>query len=161
MDKSSYVLSLAKEADTLDFGRAFSALIKAPCVVYLEGDLGAGKTTFTRGFLQGLGHEGVVKSPTYALVESYPFEKMTVHHFDLYRFADPYEWIEAGLDELVTPNSILLIEWPDKGEGVLPECDLVVSLSVQNEQRMCTIIPHTLQGKQYFSSWLTSHAEDF
>lgn len=156
-----HALCITDEAQMLRFGQSFSQKISPPCVLYLEGDLGAGKTTFTRGFLQGLGYNGVVKSPTYALVESYPFEKKTVHHFDLYRFTDPYEWVEAGLDELVLADSILLIEWPDKGFGVLPDSDLVISLSVQNQMRMCTIIPHTVRGEQYFSSWLTSHAEDF
>ena len=112
---------LANEAATLDLGEAWSSRLNAPLVIYLEGDLGAGKTTLTRGILRGLGHRGPVKSPTYAIVESYPLKPFTLHHFDLYRFTTPEEWEDAGLDELFSANSVCLIEWPQQG-GIYPAC---------------------------------------
>lgn len=84
----------------------------------------AGKTTLTRGLLRGLGYQGVVKSPTYAIVESYQLNQFTVHHFDLYRFASPNEWEDAGLDDLITNDSICLIEWPQQGGEWVPAADL-------------------------------------
>ena len=102
---------LADENDTLKLGERFAQLISPPLIIWLEGDLGAGKTTFTRGLLNALGYNGAVKSPTYNIVETYPFKGFNLHHFDLYRFQNPEEWLDAGLDELITADSIILIEW--------------------------------------------------
>lgn len=137
---------LPDEAATLALGRAAADYIRAPAVVYLNGHLGAGKTTFTRGYLQGLGHQGSVKSPTYAIVESYALPYCTVHHFDLYRFADPEEWADAGLDDLFGAHNICLIEWPSLGAGYVPAADWRISLETDGSGRRCRI--ERLGGKE-------------
>lgn len=92
--------------------------------VSLRGGLGAGKTTFVRSLLAALGHTGRVRSPTFTLHEPYEIAGLTVHHFDLYRFADPREWIDAGFDELTRGAALSLIEWPEQAQSVLPPMDL-------------------------------------
>ncbi|MDO5638722.1 MAG: tRNA (adenosine(37)-N6)-threonylcarbamoyltransferase complex ATPase subunit type 1 TsaE [Neisseria sp.] len=145
---------LPDEAATAALGASWAASLGAPLVVYLSGDLGAGKTTFTRGLLRGLGHSGAVKSPTYAIVESYPLAALTLHHFDLYRFGSPEEWEDAGLDELFDDNSVCLIEWPQQAAGFVPPADLTVALGHAETGRMCTLTAHTHQGKKSLEAWL-------
>jgi tRNA threonylcarbamoyladenosine biosynthesis protein TsaE len=100
--------------------------------ISLEGDLGAGKTTFARHLIQGLGYDGRVKSPTYTLCEPYPFivqgATLTAHHFDLYRMRDPLEWQEAGFAEHFDEPGFCLVEWPEKAEGTLPAFDIQIHL---------------------------------
>ncbi len=145
---------LPDEAATSALGASWAKSLAAPLVVYLQGDLGAGKTTFTRGLLHGLGHTGAVKSPTYAIVESYPLAAFTLHHFDLYRFAAPEEWEDAGLDDLAGGNSVCLIEWPLLGEGFAPSADVTVALRHAEAGRMCTLTAHTPKGQQSLEAWL-------
>ena len=106
--------------------------------ISLEGDLGAGKTTFARYLIQGLGHAGKVKSPTYTLCEPYPLQlkeqAITVHHFDLYRMRDPLEWQEAGFAEHFDVPGICLIEWPEKAEGSLPAFDIQIQLTAGTDE---------------------------
>lgn len=141
---------LADEHATLNAGRALAKpLAKPPLVVWLNGQLGAGKTTWVRGFLRGLGHEGTVKSPTYAIVESYnlPALGLEVHHFDLYRFAHPDEWIDAGLDELFHPHSLCLIEWPELGGHHVPPADVIIELTSQDQQRHLAVRALSAHGQ--------------
>ena len=121
--------------------------------VYLDGDLGAGKTTFVRGLLHALGFVGNVKSPTYSLLVEYHLPcDLTVQHFDLYRFSSPEEWTDAGFDDL-DKNAIRLIEWADKGAGFAPPADLTLALTVQNLGRMVTITALSDLGKDFLRQW--------
>lgn len=115
---------------------ALADFVAPPLVVYLEGDLGAGKTTFTRAFIRELGHTGSVKSPTYGLLEDYPLGRMHVVHLDLYRIEQSGELEFLGLDDLRDEASVFMIEWPDRGEGRLPEADLVVRFRHLDERRI-------------------------
>lgn len=120
------------EAATLEAGYEFAKQLNAGMVVYMHGDLGAGKTTFVRGVLRGLGHTGKVKSPTYTLVEPYVISRLNIYHFDLYRFIDEYEWYAAGFNEYFNSESVCIIEWPEQAENILPKPDFDVKLSLSN-----------------------------
>ena len=128
------LITLDDEAATLRCGSRFAQTLQSGLTIYLHGDLGAGKTTFVRGVLHGLGHVGKVKSPTYTLVEPYVVElnvksRYNIYHFDLYRFNSEEEWEAAGFREYFNPQSICIIEWPEKAAHVLPAPDIDVQLS--------------------------------
>jgi tRNA threonylcarbamoyladenosine biosynthesis protein TsaE len=135
-----------QEADTAALAKDFTASVSrfltqnpsAHLNIALEGELGAGKTTFARYFIQGLGYDGKVKSPTYTLCEPYPLlienHLFTAHHFDLYRIKDPLEWQEAGFVEYFDMPGFCLIEWPEKAGGTLPPFDIAVYLTAGIEE---------------------------
>lgn len=123
------------EGELARIAASFSRLVGDGGVIHLEGDLGAGKTTFARALLKALGVGERIKSPTYSLIESYQVGSLNVHHLDLYRIADPDELEWLGLGDLVDGPSLLLIEWPKRGEGALPTPDLELNISHAGERR--------------------------
>ncbi len=135
--------------------QALAPCIRPGLVVYLSGDLGAGKTTFARALLHAMGHAGRVKSPTYNLVEIYVISSLYLYHFDLYRFKDPIEWEEAGFREYFNPQSVCLVEWPEKAQGILPAADLQITLSIQETGRLAAIQANTEHGATCLECWQT------
>lgn len=128
-------LDLSDAAATERFGGRLAACCGGGEVVFLNGDLGTGKTTLVRGFLKRLGYTGPVKSPTYTLVESYRPGHFDVHHLDLYRLADPEELEWIGIRDLLAGDAVCLIEWPGQGRGILPQPDLMLALEYRSEGR--------------------------
>ena len=139
---------LADEAATLAFAQDFAKGVSVGMVVYFNGDLGAGKTTFARGLLHGLGHQGKVKSPTYTLVEPYFVNGVNLYHFDLYRFNDEEEWEAEGFREYFHAGSICLVEWPEKAANLLPSPDITIQMQVAGSGRQLTLLAHTPSGKR-------------
>jgi tRNA threonylcarbamoyladenosine biosynthesis protein TsaE len=123
----------------LAFGAALARRLPANAVVFLEGDLGAGKTTVARGILRGLGFEGSVKSPTYTLVEPYEFSGIQVYHLDFYRIEDPEELEYIGLDDMFGETALKLIEWPERAQGRLPVADVVIRIRRRDAGRVIEI----------------------
>jgi len=130
---------LANEEDTVAMGKQIADVVKTELkrgiVVYLNGDLGAGKTTLSRGFVQGMGHDGNVKSPTYTLVEPYELPDWHIYHFDLYRLADPEELEFMGIRDYFNENCCCFIEWPEKGLGLLANADVTINMQYDGEER--------------------------
>jgi len=150
-DDNAVSLILSDETATLAFGAALAPTLVPGLLIYLEGDLGAGKTTLVRGLLRELGYTGKVKSPTYTLVELYAVSELDLYHFDFYRFNQPEEYLDAGLDEYFRGKGICLVEWPEKAggaDGYLPAPDLRIRLSVIGAVRHAEIIAASNKGKQ-------------
>ena len=147
MTETELTFQLHNEDETIAVGQKLARHIQAPLTLYLTGDLGAGKTTLSRGLIQGLGHKGAVKSPTYTLVEPYELDGVEVYHFDLYRLNDPEELEFMGIRDYFTQSSLCIVEWPDKGEGLLPDADIHLHLNYFNQGREIHIRALTESGK--------------
>jgi tRNA threonylcarbamoyladenosine biosynthesis protein TsaE len=132
----------------LKLGTALAACLKPGMVVYLQGDLGAGKTTLVRGVVQSLGHPGAVKSPTYTLVEPYELAGLQLYHFDLYRLGDPEELEFIGIRDYFSGGSLALVEWPERGKGFLPPADLVVRIERDGTGRRLLFVAVSGLGRE-------------
>jgi tRNA threonylcarbamoyladenosine biosynthesis protein TsaE len=141
-------LNLPDEAATLELGAGLASVLECGLTVWLQGNLGAGKTTLTRGLLRGLGFEGKVKSPTYTLVEPYVVSGLHLYHFDLYRFIDQDEWDAAGFRDYFNGQSVCLVEWPEKAGDLLPTADLEITLTPDGAGRQAMLSAHTEAGKR-------------
>lgn len=137
---------VGEEAQTA-LGRRIAVCLKGPVVVYLDGDLGTGKTTLVRGVLRGLGHLGSVRSPTYTLLEPYDLGAVQVFHLDLYRLGDPEELEFLGVRDLLDGDSILFVEWPGRGVGALPPADLEIRLDYTDSGRSLDLVPKGRAGE--------------
>lgn len=145
---------LADESSHVAFGEALGRVFAGLGRIYLEGELGAGKTTLTRGILRAYGYKGAVKSPTYTLIEPYELEGRRIYHLDLYRLSDPEELEFIGGRDVLDDDALCLVEWPSRGEGWLPQADLTIHLTVASTGRLATLEGHSQRGQQ----WLTALA---
>lgn len=146
MENRRVTIHADAEVDTETLGARLARACPRGACLYLSGDLAAGKTTFARGYLRGLGHRGAVKSPTFTLVESYVLDGAAVHHFDLYRVADPEELEFIGIDDYFAGEADCLVEWPARGAGVLPVPDLDIGLTVVPAGREIDLEARTERG---------------
>ena len=153
MSAFEIVLNLAdaEATDTLGeaLARAFPGAVRGSAVLYLRGELGAGKTSCARSLLRTLGASGLIRSPTFTLFESYPLGAMTCIHVDLYRLHSPAEVDELGLREHLNPGCLMLIEWPEKGGEALPRADLELTLEYANGGRRATLRAPTALGIEW------------
>lgn len=138
---------LKNEAETIKFASKLSGMLNTGTLIFLEGELGSGKTTFSRGLLRGFGYEGAVKSPTFTIVEPYSLSWGQVYHFDLYRLNDPDELEYIGMDDYLETGDLCLIEWPERGIQFLPQCDLRILLSVFEDGRIVSMEGRSEYGK--------------
>ena len=134
-----WTIELQGEQLQESLGGYLARLCAPPCTLYLQGDLGTGKTTLVRGFLRGLGYRGKVKSPTYTLLEPYELDDRVCYHFDLYRLADPEELEYLGLVDLLDSRAILLVEWPERGADRLPPADLLLRFEHAGDARRLSL----------------------
>lgn len=143
-------LTITDEQHTAALAKALVGLCAQGGVIYLQGDLGAGKTTLTRYLLRSLGHDGNVKSPTYTLVESYALPQLQVFHFDLYRLHDPEELEFMGIRDYFSAENLCIVEWPQRGAPLLPDADLLIELNRIDEQsRTCLLTASTPRGAMW------------
>ncbi|QHC93623.1 MULTISPECIES: tRNA (adenosine(37)-N6)-threonylcarbamoyltransferase complex ATPase subunit type 1 TsaE [unclassified Pseudomonas] len=146
---SEVTLYLADEQAMSDFGARIARVTQGHGLIFLEGNLGMGKTTLSRGIIRGLGHVGSVKSPTFTLVEPYEIGDIRAFHFDLYRLVDPEELEFLGIRDYFEDDALCLIEWPDKGAGFLPKPDLTITISPQDSGRSLKILSQGSRGEAW------------
>jgi tRNA threonylcarbamoyladenosine biosynthesis protein TsaE len=145
--EAGWIRQVPTEAASAALAARFAATAEPPCVIWLQGDLGAGKTLFARAFIHALGYEGYVKSPSYGLLETYRAGGITVLHLDLYRIEDPEELEYLALRDLFDANTVLLVEWPDRGGDLLPPADLVLQFFEESDTRRIRCMPRTGRGR--------------
>jgi len=135
------------EEEMVAFGKNLASVCAPGNIYYLHGELGAGKTTLSRGFLRGFGHEGAVKSPTYTIVEHYQLKNQRIYHFDLYRLTDPEELEYMGARDYFHQHAICLVEWAENGAGFLPKADLDIKITYESAgRRRVHLAPGTHEG---------------
>lgn len=161
MNLQALTLSLPDEDATTALAERLAPLLsgQVPGVptggrIHLHGDLGAGKTHFVRALLQACGVTGRIKSPSYALLESYKVSSLYFYHLDFYRFSDPREWVDAGFRDILQDNAVVLIEWPEKAGDLLPEPDLDLHLDYCGDGRLATLDARSAKG----TLWITTLA---
>lgn len=154
---SGVTLFLADEAAMVAFGNRIASVTQGHGVIFLEGDLGAGKTTLSRGIIRGLGHVGAVKSPTFTVVEPYEIGDIRAFHFDLYRLVDPEELEYMGIRDYFEGDALCLFEWPQKGAGILPKPDLTITISPQAGGRSLNLSSQSSRGE----AWCAALALEF
>ena len=143
---------LENEQATVNFGVQLGKACQSGALIYLDGDLGAGKTTLTRGILRAFGHHGAVKSPTFTLVEPYEFATSKVFHFVVYRLGDPEELDYLGVRDYFVPGNLCIVEWPERGGGYLPQADVTLTLEVARKGRHLRWEAHSKLGRQISDS---------
>lgn len=146
-DKHGWEREMTDESAVAELAACFAHSLETPAVLYLRGDLGAGKTTFARAYIHALGFTGYVKSPSYGLLETYTAGRQKVLHLDLYRIEDPEELEYLAIRDQFGPETVLLVEWPDRGERFLPKPDIVLDFGENNEVRFIRCRPFTARGK--------------
>jgi tRNA threonylcarbamoyladenosine biosynthesis protein TsaE len=156
MTDEQCVVSAPDEASMVSLGGRVAAACEPGLVVFLQGGLGMGKTTFSRGFIQRLGHTGAVKSPTYTLVEPYQLGELQIYHFDLYRLGDPEELEFMGIRDYFGDMSVCLGEWPERGLGALPSADLVINITQEGRGRRVLLGADSEQGKRVLARMLAT-----
>jgi tRNA threonylcarbamoyladenosine biosynthesis protein TsaE len=149
-------LNLPDAAATLALGEALAPGAAPGRVLHLRGDLGSGKTTLVRGLLRGLGHRGRVKSPSYALLEPYTLSRLNFYHFDFFRFNNRTEWLSSGFREHFNPQSLCVVEWPERAGDLLPAPDLELRLQFAGDARRATLEARTPAGEAWLSSLQSS-----
>ncbi|HFE37006.1 MAG TPA: tRNA (adenosine(37)-N6)-threonylcarbamoyltransferase complex ATPase subunit type 1 TsaE [Gammaproteobacteria bacterium] len=151
-----FQLTIATEEEMRHMGRHLAELISAGNVIYLHGELGVGKTTLARGILRALGYKGAVKSPTYALVETYHLKEFHLYHFDLYRLVEAEELEYMGMRDYFQSSAVCLVEWAENGKEFMPKADLDITLSYgEFEQRQMQFTSATLPGQQLLAELCT------
>ena len=148
VEEMAWSKDVANEQAVAELAAEFAAQVRPPLVIYLQGDLGAGKTTFARAYIHALGYEGYVKSPSYGLLETYRAGGQDVLHLDLYRIEEPEELEYLALRDLYRESTVLMVEWPDRGKNYLPEPDLLLEFDENHEVRFVVCRPVSHRGEQ-------------